>query len=70
MDSGLKTLADNQGQNGLPGAPSVEGRNNPYGTVAEEATAKAEIDSQNAEADQAEKEVQQAGPAPKAPSGN
>ena len=70
MDSGLKSLADNQGKNGLPGAPTVEGRANPYGTVEEEATAKAEIENQNAEADQEEKEVQQAAPAPKAPSGN
>jgi hypothetical protein len=65
MDAGLKTLADNQGKNGLPAAPEAASpRVNAGGTAApDDATAiGAQLNQQQQEAEQAETEVQQAAP--------
>ena len=63
MDAGLKTLADNQGKNGLPSAPAAASlRQNADGTAApDDATAiAAQLKQQQQEAAQAETEVLQA----------
>ena len=63
MDAGLKTLADNQGKNGLPAAPAADSpRENVDGTAAPEDAADltAKLNQQQQEAEQAETEVQQA----------
>ena len=41
LDSGLKTLADNQGKNGLPAAPDTKTRANPDGQVKPDTSVKA-----------------------------
>jgi hypothetical protein len=60
MDNGLKTLADKQGKGGIPAAPATGGRNNPEGTAIEDLSATADLKKQQDDANQAEKEVQQA----------
>lgn len=63
MDAGLKTLADNQGKNGLPSAPAAASpHENPEGTAAPDdaAAIAAQLNQQRQEAEQAETEVQQA----------
>jgi hypothetical protein len=63
MDAGLKTLADNQGKNGLPSAPAgASPRQNADGTAAPDdaAAIAAQLQQQQQEAAQAETEVQQA----------
>jgi hypothetical protein len=63
MDAGLKTLADNQGKNGLPSAPAAASpRQNADGTAAADdaAAIAAQLNQQQQEAEQAETEVQQA----------
>ncbi len=64
LDTGLKTLADNQGKNGMPAAPSTATTNNPDGQVQPDLTVQSQLASQEADADQAEKEVQQQAAAP------
>jgi hypothetical protein len=64
LDSGLKTLADNQGKNGMPAAPSTATTTNPDGQVQPDLTVQSQLASQEADADQAEKEVQQTAAAP------
>jgi hypothetical protein len=59
MDTGLKTLADNQGKNGIPSGPALNARQNPDGKAAEDLTATADLQKQQQDAEQAEKEVQQ-----------
>jgi hypothetical protein len=71
MDAGLKTLADNQGKNGLPSAPAAASPHvNADGTVAPDdpAAIGAQLNQQQLEAEQAETEVQQAAP-PRRPPG-
>jgi molybdenum-dependent DNA-binding transcriptional regulator ModE len=63
MDAGLKTLADNQGKNGLPSAPAgASPRQNADGTAAPDdaAAIAAQLNQQRQEAEQAETEVRQA----------
>jgi hypothetical protein len=60
LDSGLKTLADNQGKNGIPSGPAASGRSNREGAAAPDLSVTADLQKQQEEADQAEKEVQQA----------
>jgi len=60
MDTGLKTLAENQGKNGIPSGPALNPRQNPDGKAAEDLTATADLQKQQQDAEQAEKEVQQA----------
>jgi hypothetical protein len=72
MDAGLKTLADNQGKNGLPSAPAAASPHvNADGTAAPDDAAAigAQLNQQQQEAEQAETEVQQAAP-PSGPLGN
>ena len=68
LDSGLKTLADNKGKKGIPSGPAVGGRNNPDGTAVPDdpAVVAAKLKQQQQEADQTEKEIQQAA----SPTGN
>jgi len=58
LDSGLKTLADNQGKNGLPAAPSTKTTPNPDGQVKPDTSVKDELAAQQADADKAEQDVQ------------
>jgi hypothetical protein len=63
MDAGLKTLADNQGKNGLPSAPAgASPHQNADGTAAPDdpSVIAAQLQQQQQEAAQAETEVQQA----------
>jgi len=60
LDSGLKTLADNQGKNGIPSGPTAGGRSNREGAAAPDLSVGADLQKQQDEADQAEKEVLQA----------
>jgi len=63
MDAGLKTLADNQGKNGLPSAPSAASpHQNADGTAAPDdaAAIATQLNQQRQEAEQAETEVRQA----------
>jgi len=64
LDSGLKTLADNQGKNGIPTGPAAGSRSNREGSAAPDLSVKADLQKQQEEADQAEKEVQQASSSP------
>jgi hypothetical protein len=59
LDSGLKTLADNQGKNGLPKAPDTKTKANPDGQVTPDTSVKDELAAQQADADKAETDVQQ-----------
>jgi hypothetical protein len=71
MDAGLRTLADNQGKNGLPSAPAGASPHvNADGTAAPDDAAAigAQLNQQQQEAEQAETEVQQAAP-PSGPPG-
>jgi len=71
MDAGLKTLADNQGKNGLPSAPAAASpRVNADGTATPDDAAAigAQLNQLQQEAEQAETEVQQAAP-PSGPPG-
>jgi len=60
IDVGLKTLADNQGKNGIPSGPAANPQQNPDGQAAEDLRAAADLQNQQKDADNAEKEVQQA----------
>lgn len=59
LDTGLKTLADNQGKNGLPPAPDTKTVVNPDGQVKPDTSVKGELEAQQADADKAEADVQQ-----------
>ena len=59
LDTGLKTLADNQGKNGLPAAPDTKTALNPDGQVKPDTSVKDELEAQQADADKAEADVQQ-----------
>ncbi|MGC2703523.1 MAG: hypothetical protein WA361_03360, partial [Candidatus Acidiferrales bacterium] len=59
LDSGLKTLADNQGKNGLPKAPDTKTVANPDGQVKPDTSVKDELAAQQADADKAQADVQQ-----------
>jgi hypothetical protein len=60
IDDGLKSMAENQGKNGLPTGPAAGGHTVAEGQAQPDLTAKADLDQQNAEADKAESEVSQA----------
>jgi aryl-alcohol dehydrogenase-like predicted oxidoreductase len=60
IDDGLKSLAENQGKNGLPTGPAAGGHSVAEGQAQPDLTAQADIDQQNSEADKAEGEVDQA----------
>jgi len=72
LDTGLKTLADNQGKKGIPSGPAAGGRKNLDGTSAPDdaAVVAAKLKQQQQEADQTEKEVQQAASSPSGNGGN
>ena len=59
LDSGLKTLADNQGKNGLPKAPDTKTVANPDGQVKPDTSVKDELAAQQSDADKAQADVQQ-----------
>jgi len=58
MDSGLKNMADNKSK--FPNAPDPGGHTNPDGQAAPDLTAANDVQTQQQDADQAEKDVQQA----------
>jgi hypothetical protein len=60
LDNGLKTLADNQGKNGIPAGPAANPKAVPEGTAVPDLTAEGDLRKQQQNADQTEKEVQQA----------
>jgi hypothetical protein len=60
LDQGLKTLAENQGRNGLPSGPAPGGRANPDGRAEPDLDVEAQLNDQQKDADAAEVEVQQA----------
>ena len=62
LDSGLESLAKNQGKDGIPTGPAADPRKNPDGTAAPDPAAVADLQKQQQEANQAEKEVQQDAP--------
>lgn len=64
LDSGLKTLADNQGKNGLPAAPDTETAPGEVPPPTADPDATAELQKQQEHAAHEEKEIQKAGPGP------
>jgi hypothetical protein len=60
IDDGLKTLADNQGKNGMPASPSTATTAVPGAQVSPDMDAAADMQKQQQDADAAEKEVAQA----------
>jgi YD repeat-containing protein len=62
VDAGMRILSEKQGRGGLPTAPAANLRARPEGTAAADATAAADLQKQQQEADQTEKEVQQEAP--------
>lgn len=59
MDDGLKTLADNQGKNGLPAAPSTATTTNANVKASPDMDAATALQDQQKDADDAEKDVAQ-----------
>ncbi len=59
LDQGLKTLAENQGKNGIPAGPKPGGHANPDGKVEPDLDVEAQLNDQQKDADAAEAEVQQ-----------
>ena len=59
LDQGLKTLAENQGKNGIPAGPKPGGRANPEGEAQPDLDVEAQLNDQQKDADAAETEVQQ-----------
>ena len=59
LDQGLKTLAENQGKNGIPAGPKPGGRANPEGQAQPDLDVEAQLNDQQKDADAAETEVQQ-----------
>jgi hypothetical protein len=59
IDSGMTVLAANQGKHGLPKAPGAKGRPSPDGQASPDANAKAQLQAQQREADQAEADARQ-----------
>src|SRR5467141_2081311 len=70
LDNGLKTLADNKGKKGIPSGPAAGGRKNADGTAAPDLTAATDLQKQKQDADQTEKEVQQAASSTSGTGGN
>jgi len=58
LDAGLKTLADNQGKNGLPKAPDTRTRSGEVPPPPPDSGVDAKLQAQQAEADQAEADAQ------------
>jgi hypothetical protein len=69
LDTGLQSLAQNQGKDGIPTGPAADPRKNPDGTAAPDPTAAADLQKQQQDANQAEKEVQQDAPPAGGPGG-
>jgi len=57
IDDGLKTLADNQGKNGLPASPSTAGKENADVKAQPDQDAAQQLQDQQKDADDAEKDV-------------
>jgi len=60
VSEGLAKLAENQGRNGFPSGPSADPKLNPNGQAQPDLAVEAELKAQQAEASQAESDVQQA----------
>jgi hypothetical protein len=63
LDSGLKTLAANQGKNGLPAAPDTGTSEGEVGQPAPDMNAATEITNQQKSADQMEQQAARTTPA-------
>jgi hypothetical protein len=62
LDAGLKTLADNQGKNGMPNAPDTSTTGGEVPAPAPDASAEADLQQQQKSADQAEANVPKSAP--------
>ena len=60
ISEGLGKLAENQGKNGIPSGPPADSKPNPNGQAQPDLTVEADLKAQQAEASQAESDVQQA----------
>jgi hypothetical protein len=60
ITEGLGKLAENQGKNGIPSGPAAASKPNPAGQAQPDLTVESDLQTQQAEAGQAEKEVQDA----------
>ena len=60
ITEGLGKLAENQGKNGIPSGPPADSKPNPNGQAQPDLTVEADLKAQQAEASQAESDVQQA----------
>jgi hypothetical protein len=60
ISEGLGKLAENQGKNGIPSGPPAASKPNPAGQAQPDLTVESDLNAQQAEASQAEKEVQDA----------
>ena len=60
ISEGLGKLAENQGKNGIPSGPAAGSKPNPNGQAQPDLTVEADLKAQQDEANQAEKEVQDA----------
>lgn len=59
LDSGLKSLAEKQGKEGIPRGPAADPQKVPEGQAEADPTATSDLDQQQQEADQTEKDVEQ-----------
>jgi hypothetical protein len=62
LDAGLKTLADNQGKNGMPSAPDTTTTAGEVPPPAPDASAEADLQQQQKSADQTEANVPKSAP--------
>jgi len=60
VDAGLRTLADTQGKNGMPGGPPADAKPLAEGQAQPDSDAAAQLDQQQQDADAAEAAVRQA----------
>jgi len=59
LNTGMQSLADNQGKNGMPSSPPPDPTAVPDGTAQPDPNAASQIDQADQDANQAEQEVQQ-----------
>jgi hypothetical protein len=60
FDAGMKELSEKQGKNGIPASPNPGMKSNPEGQAAPDLTTQSELQKADAEADDAEKDVNSA----------
>jgi hypothetical protein len=57
LDAGMKELSEKQGKNGIPAGPAANPKTNPEGQAAPDLTVQSDLEKTQAEADEAEKDV-------------